>query len=108
MGISGETPARINPMDIIQLADPDAPEQAMSLADSIVQQSGKASDPFWQNESKAILQGLMMHVAFDEHFEGERHSHRHKDEKSSLYFNAQRQPSHFGMAGEKSDKNSRG
>lgn len=72
MGISGETPARINPMDLIKLTDPEAPEQAMSLAESLVIQSGKASDPFWPAESKAILQGLTLHVAFDEKYEGQR------------------------------------
>jgi len=72
MGISGETPARINPMDLIKLIDPEAPEQAMSLAESLVIQSGKASDPFWPAESKAILQGLTLHVAFDEKYEGQR------------------------------------
>jgi len=72
MGISGETPARINPMDLIKLTDPEAPEQAMSLAESLVIQSGKASDPFWPSESKAILQGLILHVAFDEKYEGQR------------------------------------
>ncbi|RBW43896.1 type IV secretory system conjugative DNA transfer family protein [Loktanella sp. D2R18] len=73
MGISGEDAARINPMDLIKLTDPDAPETAMMLAESLVVQSGKASDPFWSAEAKAILQGLILHVAFDESYEGERH-----------------------------------
>ena len=73
MGISGQKAARINPMDLIKLTDPEAPEHAMTLAESLVIQSGKASDPFWPAEAKAILQGLILHVAFDEGFEGERH-----------------------------------
>lgn len=71
-GLSGEEQARINPMDMVKLTDPDAPENAMGLAESIVMQTSKSSDPFWQSESKAMLQGLILHVAFDEKYEGDR------------------------------------
>jgi len=72
MGISGEEQARINPMDMIKLTDPEAPENAMALAESLVMQKASAADPFWPNEAKAILQGLMLHVAFDEAYVGRR------------------------------------
>ncbi|MEO0377977.1 MAG: type IV secretory system conjugative DNA transfer family protein [Cyanobacteria bacterium P01_A01_bin.17] len=61
--------ARFNPLDWIRLDDPDATENAMLLADALVQKS-KKGDPFWQEEAKALLQGLILLVAFDETYEG--------------------------------------
>ncbi|WP_247744872.1 type IV secretory system conjugative DNA transfer family protein [Shimia sp. R11_0] len=67
----GLEPARINPLDWLQLSDIDAPENAMILADAFIQKNAN-SDAFWQEESKALLQGLNLLVAFDEHYEGQR------------------------------------
>ena len=69
---AGFTPARINPLDWVDLADPDAPENAMLLADAIVKVSEKG-EPFWDEEAKALLQGLILLVAFDAVYEGKRH-----------------------------------
>ncbi|WP_299671308.1 type IV secretory system conjugative DNA transfer family protein [uncultured Roseobacter sp.] len=68
---SGFKPARINPIDWCDLADPDAPENAMLLADALIEKSEKA-DPFWAEESQAILQGLILLVAFDMAYNGKR------------------------------------
>lgn len=68
---AGLAPARINPLDWLKVSDIDAPENAMLLADALIQKgSGEA---FWQEESKALLQGLILLVAFDDHYEARRH-----------------------------------
>lgn len=72
-GTEGLTQARFNPLDWLQLGDVDITENAMLLTDAIVQpQSGKA-DPFWREESKALIQGILMYVAVDAQFDGKRH-----------------------------------
>ncbi len=68
---SGFEPARINPLDWITMDDPDAPENAKLLTDALVQSKPK-SDPFWLEEAKALLQGLILLVALDETYEGRR------------------------------------
>ncbi len=67
----GMRPARFNPMEWIELSDIDAPENAMILADAIIKEQGE-KEPFWTNEAKALLQGAILHVAFDREFEGRR------------------------------------
>jgi type IV secretion system protein VirD4 len=69
---AGFKPARINPLGWVQLADPDAPENAMLLADAIVPVSEKG-EPFWDEEAKGLLQGLILLVAFDAAYNGKRH-----------------------------------
>ncbi|MEP3346338.1 MAG: type IV secretory system conjugative DNA transfer family protein [Litoreibacter sp.] len=71
-GISGLPVARFNPLDWLDLGDVDAVENAMLLADALVQKDSHG-DSFWQEEAKALLQGLILFVAFDEEFEGKRH-----------------------------------
>ena len=71
-GISGEDQARFNPLDWIAASGNDAPENAMLLADALVQKASDKADPFWTSESKALLQGLILHVSFDEAYEGRR------------------------------------
>ena len=67
--ISGEDVARFNPLDWLELGDIDASENAMLLADALVQKDSKG-DAFWVEEAKALLQGLILLVAFDETYEG--------------------------------------
>lgn len=69
---SGLPVARFNPLDWLELGDVDAVENAMLLADALVQKENHA-DSFWAEEAKALLQGLILYVAFDEEFEGRRH-----------------------------------
>ncbi|WP_274379239.1 type IV secretory system conjugative DNA transfer family protein [Rhodophyticola sp. CCM32] len=45
------TPARFNPLDWITLTDPDATENAMLLADALVQKDAKG-EAFWPEEAK--------------------------------------------------------
>ena len=70
---TGHEPARFNPLDWLQLGDVDITENAMLLTDAIVQPPAAKADPFWREEAKALIQGLLMHVAVDAEFEGKRH-----------------------------------
>jgi type IV secretion system protein VirD4 len=70
--ISGEEVSRFNPLDWIDLGDVDATENAMLLADALVQKDSHG-DSFWAEEAKALLQGLILLVAFDEAYQGRRH-----------------------------------
>ncbi|MCG3267168.1 type IV secretory system conjugative DNA transfer family protein [Yoonia sp. I 8.24] len=69
-GISGEEQACFNPLDWIANSGIDAPENAMLLADALVQKASNNADPFWTLEAKALLQGLILHVSFDEAYDG--------------------------------------
>lgn len=69
---AGVTPARFNPLDWVHVNDPDAPENAMLLADALVQKHDKG-EPFWQEEAKALIQGLILLVAFDANYADKRH-----------------------------------
>lgn len=70
--VSGLPVARFNPLDWLELGDVDAVENAMLLADALVQKENHG-DSFWAEEAKALLQGLILYVAFDAEFEGRRH-----------------------------------
>jgi len=65
-GITGMAASRFNPLDWLQPDDPDISENALLLADSIVVQRSGSSDPFWDEEAKALLMGLVLYVALDE------------------------------------------
>ncbi|WP_107495979.1 type IV secretory system conjugative DNA transfer family protein [Thalassobius sp. I31.1] len=64
VGVSNPFNARFNPLDFLQPGDLDIGENAMILADAMVVPS-QSSDPFWDNESKGVLQGLLLYVATD-------------------------------------------
>lgn len=68
----GFSPARINPLDMLALSDIDAPENAMLLADALVPGDSGKADPFWSEEAKGFIQGLLLLIAFDETYEGRR------------------------------------
>jgi len=70
--ISGGEVSRFNPLDWLELGDVDAIENAMLLADALVQKDSHG-DSFWAEEAKALLQGLILLVAFDEAYQGQRH-----------------------------------
>jgi type IV secretion system protein VirD4 len=64
-GITGLTAAGFNPLDWLRPEDPDINENAMMLADSIVVPRGGSNSAFWDDESKAMLMGLLLYVALD-------------------------------------------
>lgn len=61
-----DTPSRFNPIDWLQAGDIDIAENAMLLADALVMPSDKG-DRFWAEEAKALLHGLILYVATDQH-----------------------------------------
>ena len=62
--VTGIKPARFNPLTWLHADDPDVAENAMMLADSLV--VGTSKEPFWDEEAKALLMGLLLYVATDE------------------------------------------
>lgn len=71
-------PSRFNPIDWI-ISDPaNATENAMLLADSLVPPRD-SKDPFWDDEARALLTGLILYVAFDRDEEGQRTLGRVRD-----------------------------
>jgi type IV secretion system protein VirD4 len=63
--ITGIKPARFNPLTWLCADDLDVSENAMMLADSLVV-GGNAKEPFWDEEAKALLMGILLYVALDE------------------------------------------
>jgi type IV secretion system protein VirD4 len=70
--------ARFNPLDWLDPADPDITENAMILADALAVKQGN-NDPFWSEEAKALLQGVILYVATESREQGQRHLGRVRD-----------------------------
>ncbi len=70
-------PSRFNPMEWLKLGDPDIAENAMMLADALIIPSG--NEPFWSDESRALIQGVILFVATDEDEANDRHLGRVRD-----------------------------
>lgn len=70
--------SRFNPLDWLITGDIDINENAMILADSLVIPSG-GSNRFWDEEAKALLTGLILHVATDPAEAKNRHLGRVRD-----------------------------
>lgn len=64
-GITELPTSRFNPLDWLDPADEDISENAMMLADSIVTPREGTLEPFWDEEAKALLMGLLLYVALD-------------------------------------------
>jgi len=76
--ITGEEPACFNPIDWLQPGDVDMTDNAILLADAIIMMTGGEAQ-FWDEESKALLIGVMIYVATDKQEEGQRHLGRVRD-----------------------------
>ena len=56
--------AAFNPLDLIDAESPEAVDEARMLADMIVLPEGRSGEQlFWNEEARAILAGLILHVA---------------------------------------------
>lgn len=78
--ITGMPAARFNPLDWIDPASAEAAENAMMLADAlVVPAQGGTENPFWNEETKSLLMGLMLYVRTAEVEEGNRHLGRVRD-----------------------------
>jgi type IV secretion system protein VirD4 len=76
----GLEPAHFNPLDWITDGDADAAENAFLLADALVIESGGSGEtPFWDEEAKALLTGIILYVATGVTETGNRHLGRVRD-----------------------------
>ena len=71
--------ARFNPLDWITADSPDAVDNAMLLADAMVMKTTGAEEPFWDEEAKSLLAGLILYVATDPKEAQARHLGRMRD-----------------------------
>jgi type IV secretion system protein VirD4 len=78
-GMTGLPVARFNPLDWLAVGDIDISENAMMLADSIVVHRADSSEPFWDDEARALLTGIMLFVATDADELGDRTLSRVRD-----------------------------
>ena len=74
----GGQPARFNPLDFVEADSPDIVENAMILAEALVPVGGGDAS-FWDEEAKALLMGVILHVATDEREQDRRHLPRVRD-----------------------------
>ena len=66
-GITGRPMAACNPLDQIDIAAPDAAEDAARLADALVTDPPhQVTEAHWNEEAKALLTGLILHIAAEE------------------------------------------
>lgn len=61
--VSGKPSAAFNPLDMLDAAGLDLAEDASSLADAlVVDEPGMAGEAHWNEEAKALIAGLILHV----------------------------------------------
>lgn len=77
-GITGLETACFNPLDWLVPGDVDIGENSLLLADAIIMMESK-SEPFFDNSSKATLDGLILYVATDPAEDGQRNLGRVRD-----------------------------
>lgn len=65
-GITGLPVSSFNPLDWLISDIDNATENAMILAESLVPHKDTKADPFWDDEARALLVGLMLYMAFDD------------------------------------------
>ncbi len=62
-GITGFKVSHFNPLDWLSPKDENISENAMILADSMIPQRANTLEPFWDDEAKALLMGILLYVA---------------------------------------------
>ena len=77
--ITGFRPQCFNPLDWLKSDAENISENAMILADAMVPQRANTLEPFWDEEAKALLMGILLHVALTEEEEGNRNLGRVRD-----------------------------
>lgn len=101
--IEGIETSKFNPLDWLKKDDLDITENAMILADALVVEESHG-DSFWTEESKALLQGIILYVATDEREDGNRHLSRVRElllmdgEQQKLFFRHMLQSQHYIVA----------
>lgn len=64
--------ASYNPMSVLTLDSPTFLEDAALLAESVVVQSADQKDPHWDDSARNFIEGVIIHVATWEKYEGKR------------------------------------
>jgi type IV secretion system protein VirD4 len=64
--VSGHAGAAFNPLALMSAESLDLAEDAATLADALVLDSGDAKDSHWNDEAKALISGIIMYVAASE------------------------------------------
>ena len=77
--ITGFKPKCFNPLDWLKTDVENISENAMILADAMVPQRPGTLEPFWDEEAKALLMGILLHVALADDEEGNRNLGRVRD-----------------------------
>ena len=62
-GKLGNSTAAFNPLDWIDPDGDEASEDAALLAEALVPPEGKSADPFWSNEARSMMAGLLLFIA---------------------------------------------
>lgn len=62
----GHVSAAFNPLDWIDPDGDEAAEDAALLAEALAPPEGRATDPFWANEARALIAGVLLFVAAHE------------------------------------------
>ena len=66
-GVNGQKSAAFNPLDQLDPAGLDVAEDASTLADALVyDEPGTAGEAHWNEEAKALIAGLILHIAAGE------------------------------------------
>lgn len=65
-GITGQARARFNPLLALVPPSHDIAEDAALLADGLIIPAAKGEEEFWNNEARALISGLLMHIATTE------------------------------------------
>ena len=65
-GLTGQARARFNPLLSLSPQSHDIAEDAALLADGLVIPASKGEEEFWNNEARALISGLLMHIATTE------------------------------------------
>lgn len=68
----GCAPARFNVLDWLDPHGEDFVEDALLIADALIMTHGR-TEPFWPDEARALLMGLILYICADPAFEGRRH-----------------------------------
>ncbi len=77
--ITGFEASHFNPLDWLKSDVENISENAMILADAMVPQRAGTREPFWDEEAKALLMGILLHVALADDEEGNRNLGRVRD-----------------------------
>lgn len=70
--VADELRATFNPLDALDPHSEEAVDDAGRIADAIVVITGKESDPFWNEQARTLIKGLILYVLTSDDFEGRR------------------------------------